>query len=375
MKTKLSLIATAATMALFSSANGQTVIDITGSTAGRSAVHNRILALLENETYSWANSTSTTVTSANRAIYKGTFGVGGPAVIIRTFWSGSAAGVRDVSNAPPLVDYLDKSIVPTGAQLANPPVLAPASTESISEIGFSDVFQTSTSFTANTLVNQVNVAVIPFVFMKNDGAPAGLTNITPNQFRFLYTSLGEAPLSLFTGVVGDASTTVYSTGRNDESGTRITVQADTGTGVFAQLEQYTGTGDPATLTYVGNSGYPSGGNVATLLGAKLPAGQALIGYVGTSDASTAAGLGASYLTYNGVSYSDSAVANGQYSLWGYLHQFSMDISAAARNDGGVTQNFYNALRDSMISNPGSGTLGITSMKVSRTADGAVIVPN
>lgn len=370
MNTKASLLATAAGLALFSSASGQTVIDITGSTAGRSAVHGRIVALLTGEVISWNGNAS--VTSASRAIYKGTFD--GKPVTVRTFWSGSAAGVRDVANAPQLNNsYFDKNTVPTGGEITTP-VLAPASAETVSEIGFSDVFQSSTAFTTNPLVDEASVAVLPFLFMKNDGAPAALTNVTPNQFRALFTALGEAPLSLFTGNAAHASTTVFATGRNNESGTRITVQAETGTGVFAQLAQYQGTGDPATLSFVGNGGYPSGGNVATLLGATLPAGSALIGYLGVSDGATAATNGATYLTYNGVSYSEDSVRNGQYSMWGYLHQFSMNISAAALGDTGTTQDFYDDLKAALISTPGSGTIGIETMNVERSADGATITP-
>lgn len=370
MKTKLSLIATAATMALFSSANGQTVIDITGSTAGRSAVHSRILALL-GTTSTYAYSGNASVTSASRAIYKGNFGAGGPSVIIRTFWSGSAAGVRDVANQLDLASsYIDKATATVvGGTLIASPVLAPASAETRSEIGFSDVFQSSTAFTTNTLVDEESVAVIPFVFMKNEGAPELLKNVTSSQFRALYTGIGEAPLSLFTGVVSDPEITVYATGRNNESGTRITVAAETGSGVFATLAQFDGTGDPATLAFQGNGGYSSGGNVATLLASTLPAGKALIGYVGTSDATTAATNGAQYLSYNGSTYSPAAVQNGQYSLWGYLHQFSMDLSGSP-----VTQQFYDALKQSMLDNPGSGTLGIGSMKVERSADGAMVTP-
>ncbi|RYD28931.1 MAG: hypothetical protein EOP87_19035 [Verrucomicrobiaceae bacterium] len=370
MNTKASLLATALGLAMFSSASGQVVIDVTGSTAGRSAVHGRIINLLTGVTFSWNGNAS--VTSATRAIYKGTYD--GKAVTVRTFWSGSAAGVRDVANAPQLAaSYFDKATTPTGAEITSP-VLAPASAETVSEIGFSDVFQSSTAFTANPLADESSVAVLPFLFMKNDGAPAVLTNVTANQFRALYTALGEAPLSLFTGNIAHNSTTVYATGRNNESGTRITVQAETGTGVFAQLAQYQGTGDPATLSFVGNGGYSSGGNVSTLLGATLPAGQALIGYIGVSDGITAAAGGATYLTYNGVAYSEEAVRNGQYSMWGYLHQFSRNISGATLGDGGTTQLFYNSLRAGLISTPGSGTIGIETMKVERAADGATITP-
>jgi hypothetical protein len=363
MKTKVSLIATAATMALFSSASGQTVIDITGSTAGRSAVHAAILTTLTGEVFSWSGNAS--VTSANRAIYTGT--VGGNAVIVRTFWSGSAAGVRDVSNSVQLAaSYIDKATVPNGAQIASP-VLAPASAETISEIGFSDVFQSSTSFTTNLLVAEDEVAVLPFRFLANDGAPAGLTNVTPGQFRALFTGLGEAPLSLFTGLTGDKTHTIYATGRNDESGTRITAQAETGTGVFATLAQYTGTGDPAALTFVGNGGYSSGGNVATLLSAATAAGTSLIGYVGVSDGATALTGGAKALSYNGVPYTDSAVRNGSYSFWSYLHQFRMTLT-------GTSLTFYNNLASNLTAAPGSGTVNLALMNVERSADGATVTP-
>ncbi len=371
MKTKTSLIATAATLALFSSAKGQIVIDLTGSTAGRSAVTTQVQALLAGEAAAWAGNAS--VNSANKAIfYGGTFN--GTPVTIRTFWTGSAAGVRDVADAPQLNNsYIAKTYATPGRNDSAP--LAAASAETVSEIGFSDVFQSSTEFTANPLAQEDSVSVLPFVFVKNDGAPAGLTNVTSEGFKALFTGLGTAPMSLFTGIAADSSTTIYSTGRNNESGTRITTLAVTGTGVFANLTQYQGTGDPATLTpfgavpgfTAGQNGYPSGGNVATLLSATLPAGRALIGYVGTSDGNTAVAGGATFLTYEGVAYSPTAVYNGQYPFWGYLHQSSQSLS-------GVTQTFYEALRDALIANPASGTLAPGLMNVERAADGAVITP-
>ncbi len=367
MKTNTSLIATAATLALLGAANGQTVIDITGSTAGRAAVIARIKALLTNETAAWRGNASET--SANYQIYYGGTYNGQP-VTVRCFWSGSAAGVRDVANAPQLANSYIVSNYSGGAGRNDSAALAPASAETVSEIGFSDVFQSSTQYTANTLTDEVSVAVIPFVFMKNDGAPAGITNMTAPLFQALYGGIGEAPLSLFTGNAADIGHTVYSTGRNSDSGTRITTVANNYYGLNLSIAQYTGTGDPLTLTYAGNGGYSSGSGVSGVLASTITGARSVVGYLGTSDGATAAAGGASYLKFNGVDYSADAVYNGQYTLWGYLHQFTM----LDPNNTGVTESFYNDLRDAMIANPGSGTLGLGSMQVERAADGAAVTP-
>lgn len=370
MKLKTSLMATAL-LASAASAYSQTVIDITGSTAGRSAVHAQILALLDGETLAWNGGSS--AAGATRVIYKGTY-LTRP-VIVRTFWSGSAAGVRDISNAPQLANSYfatttdtTAGTAPNGIQVTTP-VLAPASAQTVSEIGFSDVFQTSTAFTANTLVQEDQVGVIPFKFFKNDGAPASLTNITPGQFRTLYTGLGEAPLSLFTGVATDTST-VFATGRDNLSGTRITALAETGTGVFSVLSQYTGTvtGDIVTLTPAGDNGFTSGSGVAGLLAGKYGAGS-IIGYLGASDWNTAVTGGATELSWNGVllGSNNALIENGAYSFWGYLHQSSMTLT-------GDTATFYNQLRDNLRAAPGNGLILTSAMKVERAADGAQITP-
>lgn len=371
MKTKASIAALAALAATAGSAYSQTVIDITGSTAGRSAVHSQILALLSNETFAYSGSSAS---GATRAIYKGTFN--NEQVIIRTYWSGSAAGVRDISNAPQLNNlYFATSTdtaagsTSTGVAIANP-VLAPASPETVSEIGFSDVFQTSTAFTTNTLVQQDPVGVIPFKFFKNDGAPAALTNITPGQFRTLYTSTGDGPLSLFTGNAAHTSR-VYVTGRDEFSGTRITALAETGAGVFSTLSQFMGTvdgSDNITPSFAGNNGFTSGSGVAGLLAGKFSGG-AFIGYLGASDWNTATTGGATEIAFNGVTLgSNSAlIHNGAYSFWGYLHQSSMNLT-------GVTATFYDALKANLLAAPGTGLILIGDMKVERAADGAPITP-
>ena len=367
MKNKVSILATAASLALIGASSGQTVIDITGSTAGRSAVITAVKALLAGESSAWVGDASESK-GTKHIFYGGTYN--GSPVTVRMFWSGSAAGVRDISDAPELDNsYIAKTYATAGRNDSAP--LAPASAETVSEIGFSDVFQSSTSFTTNALANEVQVAVLPFVFMKNDGAPAGLTNVTPPLFDALWGGLGEISLSMFTGVAADSTKTVYATGRNNESGTRITTAANCYYSLNLVLNQYTGTGDPATLTYVGDGGYSSGSSVATLLGATMAANTSLVGYLGIADGATAATAGASYLKFNGVDYSAANVQNGLYTQWGYLHQSTM-LDA----DGtGLTETFYRGLRDGIQGQAAtSSTLTLSSMNVERAADGAKVTP-
>lgn len=372
MKLKASLFAMAATSALVGSAHSQTVIDITGSTAGRGAVHSQILALLSGETFAWNGGSS--ASGSTRAIYKGTYS--GSPVIIRTYWSGSAAGVRDIANQPQLnLSYFDTSTdtsagtTSAGVNIASP-TLAAASAETVSEIGFSDVFQSSTAFTTNTLVDDTKVGVIPFKFFKNEGASAGLTNMTPGLFNNLYKALGEAPLSMFTGNAADSGTTVYATGRDEFSGTRITTAAETGAGVFSGLNQYTGTvaSNVATLTFVGNGGFSSGSGVSTLLGGTYAGGD-IVGYLGATDWASAVTNNAVEMSYNGVTLGSNSdlIRNGQYSFWGYLHQFRMTLT-------GTSLSFYGDLSTALQAAPGTGLVLISSMNVERAADGAPISP-
>jgi hypothetical protein len=351
---------------LIAGASAQTVIDITGSTAGRAAVHNAIIAVLSGETY--AHDNASTPTSATRAIYNGTFG--GNAYTIRTFWAGSVNGVRDVAQGIQQSQFLATSIVGTAAgqpSVSSP--LAPTSAQTVPEIGFSDVFQNSTEFTSPALTIEDEVGIIPFKWYKNDGASASLTNINSLNAQSLYGSLGELAMSQFTGVPADNTKVVYATGRNADSGSRLTVMADIGYGLYTPVNQFTFTVTSGAITanaFAGNSGYGSGSNVAGVLAATWNTDSAVVGYLGSSDWATADTGGATALSYNGVPYSVQAVQEGQYTLWGYLHMNRMALTGNALA-------FYNALRNEITANPGALLIkDDVSMKVRREGDGAPI---
>jgi hypothetical protein len=251
------------------------------------------------------------------------------------------------------------------------------SAETAPEIGFSDVFQTSTEFTAPGLVVEDEVGIIPFKWFKNDPAllPNGLTNMTHLGARTLYGSLGEAPLSLFTGNPADAGTTVYVTGRNADSGSRITVMAEIQYGVFNTLNQSTftstasdGTGSITGITFVGNAGYNSGGDYSRAVLGSTWADGIIVSYLGATDWANAVAAGAVELTHNGVPYSVQNVQQGSYTNWGYLHQNRMTLTGNALT-------FYNGLRDAVKANPGSLLVkDDANMKAERQGDGAPVTP-
>ena len=119
MKLKTLLYSAAAAGALSSAAQAQTIIDIVGSSAGRSAVHSQILTLLQGETYAYDGTSS--ASAATRAIYHGTYA--GSAVIVRTYWAGSVNGVRDVAQATQQTELFATSVIGNASgQNVNPAV-------------------------------------------------------------------------------------------------------------------------------------------------------------------------------------------------------------------------------------------------------------
>lgn len=357
-------------VALFASATASyadLVVNITGSTAFRSAAHASILAVMSGETYAYDTDT---LGGANRAIFKGTVpGISGT-VTVRTSWSGSAQGIQDVAEGNPVTFPVLGSFT-DGAGLANQPFTTEAVT---AKFTFSDVSQSATEFLTPTL-ESAPVGVVPFVFAANDGAPASVTNMTDQLFAALY-SQGTLPLSLLTGDAADESNFAIALGRNSGSGTRITTLAETGYGIANQVVQYTVdsvTADEVNgLTDVGNGGYSSGSTLRGVMAAKTTnfGGAVMIAYVGASDASAITTGGGKILTYNGVSYSEENVRNGSYSFWGYQQFLN---SAGLSND---EQTFKAALIAAIPANTGSAGIALDTMRVIRNGDeGGQIVQN
>ncbi len=131
----------------------------------------------------------------------------------------------------------------------------------------------------------------------------------------------------------------------------------------------------ATATAIGNNGASSGSSVAgyvaahtsgLTVGGKTPC--YVLGYIGLSDGATALTNGAVECQYNGVTYSATAVYEGRYSLWGYLHMMHRDDAPA----GAVL--LAAGLATNLDDFPGSSGLKKSLMQVERLADGGNITP-
>lgn len=404
MNIKISLLAGLAALGFASTASAQTVINITGATAFRAAANRTILTLLNDGNpgtakYAWVgNPGQSGFEGSNRIIVEGF--IGGDPFIIRTSQSGSTAGIGSVvTQTTPANPYLDVTLTAadrttTGTNLASadgktvPGVIA--------RFTFSDVDQ-AISPTPSPALPGTGVGVVPFVFVANVGAPAGLTNMT-DQLHESQWATGQLPLSMYTGNPADTKL-VLNTGRSSGSGTRATILSETQYGPFRSVVQWGGPNDATTvsgsegsgsvtiLNNLGNGGYSSNSWVRQNL-ARTSAnvtvdgtpGQdvVIVSYLTLSDAAAittitgGAGVGARALTYNGVPYSFENVTNGQYTLWGYQQFYgSVDITPAE-------QAFFDAFVAGIPAelDPLSTGIPSTDMNVTRNGgDGGPITPN
>jgi len=413
MKFKISLLAGLAALGFASSASAQspTTINITGATAFRAAAHNAILSILSDGgatqvKYCWVGSAGTSgFLNSNKIIAEGT--IGGQPYIIRTNQNGSTQGIASVATqtTPPSA-YLSASLtaldrVVGGVNLASDAGKTEAGV--IGRFAFSDVDQ-AISNNPTPVLPGAPVGVVPFVFIAGVGAPAGLTNMT-DQLHDAQWSTGQLPLSMYTGNPADTRL-VLNTGRNNGSGTRATILAETQYGPFTGVVQWggpnsaanvagsEGTGTVNWLQNLGNNGYSSNSWVRQVLARTTTnvtvgtdgsgnggvAGQniVMVSYLTLSDAAAittitgGAGVGARALTYNGVPYSEANVKNGSYTLWGYQQFYaSADITAAE-------QIFFDAFTAAIppTLDPLLTGIPIPDMNVTRNGgDGGPISPN
>jgi hypothetical protein len=408
MKFKISLLAGLAALGFASTASAQTVINITGATAFRAAAHTAIINILGGPGVCQYGYVGSSLSNANHALFKGS--IGGSPYVIRTSQNGSTAGIAAVVNATTLTYLKDELTSPdistAGVQIAS--AIATATTNgktetAVGRFSFSDVDQ-AISNTPTPALPGAPVGVVPFVFVANVGAPAGMTNMT-DQLHESQWSTGQLPLSMYTGNPADTKL-VLNTGRNDGSGTRATILAETQYGPFRAVVQWGGPGTAANvagsegsgsvsfLQLLNNGGYSSNSFVRQNLartstnvtvgtdaaGVGGTAGQdiVIVSYLTLSDASAittitgGAGVGAKALTYNGVAYSEANVKNGSYTLWGY-QQFYGPIGITTEE-----QSFFNSFTAEIPNalSPLVTGLKIPDMNVTRSGgDGGPITPN
>jgi len=280
------------------------------------------------------------------------------------------------------------------------------------QIAMADVFQGTTPFLGSLTVggtttnyatlNDNIVGVVPFVWVSSlDGG--AITNMTPQLAQGLFAN-GQYSLGLFTGNNADESTYVWATGRNPDSGTRLTAVCETGIGATVPIVQFQPKATSGSTTAIttaggtiganviwpadtvngisiipGNSGYSSGGQLAAAMGNHTATTSGMSGgfyvtYLSTGDATTAANGGAHRLSYNGVtlpfvsgSYNYTPIIEGQYTFWGYEHLDYADSLS------GVPLTFAGDMINEISGT--TATILYTAMNVSRSSDGGLVYSN
>jgi hypothetical protein len=324
-----------------------------------------------NDTQAWINpsfATAATTTAVTLAAGPG-YGIGGGvAYATTTVGLYGAASPADFCTSDSLQDSTAHTAASTGV------TLTPATTDTGS------------------------IGVVQFLFAKGTQHPAvsaaaygRFTNMTALGYQALAAS-GVAPLSFFTGVSTDSAYNVALVGRDNDSGTRLGTNFETGYGnTDTPISQYRGfdvTGKDVgsasgaltvinSLTAVGGVvGYASGGHVKKMLDATyvdathpLAGGKPciLVAYVGTGDKPA---VSSQNLTYNGVVQTDSATQSGQYSFWTYAQLYynpTLDVTKAA---------VATALADAIQTDYATAAVGfkIADMLSSRGTEGSVINP-
>jgi hypothetical protein len=384
-------------VACVSAAQAQTTVRFTGSTAFRLNTHNAILHIYDpGVTYGY---TGTNFGGAQQAIFHGT--IGGQTVHIKTAWSGAEGGIQTVAGSVAIPFLADGTATSTGGT----PNATPGGDTAIPDIAMSDQFQSSSAFfglyrgiTYPTLTESPNspVGIVPFKFMANKGAPAGLTNINTQQARALFGA-GALPLAFFTGNNADETKTVVATGRDPDSGTRLNKSAEVGLGPQAsvkhwqpldaggQLVRTVGVNIdhfqpwPASVingipVAIFNGGYSSGGDLSKMMANFSPANFTVVSYASVNDADANIPLGAVELGYNGVTLGNVAgnynnaqvLTEGKYTFWCYEHVlYRSGTPVAVKNVADTVANQIKTV---------DAPVFLSSMKVERATDGSVVFP-
>jgi len=337
--------------------NAQTRLHYTGSTAYRPAAINAIHNIFVSSSLAYAY-TGSSETSANAAVYSGTIGT--TSYIIKTYWSGSEAGIQAVAQGGVGIALNFPADSPSKGGPGNDQTLTvgtpisgiddPTSgasgdySSTVPNVDMADTYQATSQYhtayqghtysaltgafaTGNSLGNGI-VGVVPFKWVGSSGFTSG-TNVTPDIVKNLFAT-GFIPKALFTGNTLDQNTNVYAVGRDTDSGTRLSAFSDTGYGALSGVFQFeplaSGSSGLSLVTAVSGTiaelipwpqetvngstilspdgGYNSGGKLAGAIGSNTAS---MVVYA-SGTAASATGTGGDLLTY--LSTGDAATAIG-----------------------------------------------------------------
>lgn len=428
MKSIKSLVAALAAVTLVGAASAQTVVRITGSTAYRNATEDAVKLIL-SPGYVWGGVGK--LIGGTQLIFSGTLATTGNApVIILTSFTGSEGGIYNLYNpsTPPAnATYIAHDAAHlallTGAGYTGFTEAADATDLTAADIALADTFQNASPFgKAGSLVD-TKVGIVAFSWF---GAPNNdsITNITAHQAQAALS--GQATYALWNNASADRDVKVHVVGRDPDSGTRDNTLLETGAGVLAAVQQFTGIGVAYTYNtstsafsagYSGDTLYPaetvngsslaagqggfsSGGSVAALVADQtINAVDDIIGYIGTADSlpllvpQAHTGNVLVPISWEGVAYAsagstvfatafnESAITSGQYTFWSYEHLFvtPATVSAAGVNYTVAQQienlflNTASASNPIVLENSGYKLSDIVNAGISKAVDGGPVV--
>ena len=273
-------------------------------------------------------------------------------IFVHTSWVGSEAGVQSAlshglvsANANPYtygkVAFIPNTATNTNSAITDTNLADIAGTDCSSAISrfqkASKTFINGSKVTfPSTGYHDVQVGVQAFSFMADQSfTNTGVVSITGNAAKVLF-QYGNIPLSLISGKASDSTNTVWLTGRNADSGTRITAFNEVGYGALNTTTNYKITHNngsvidkiqvwPASDYPTGLNGYPvtvgdggqsSGGTLVSTI-APMASGANLLVDSGTNVAVTV-----NYTNFTGT----NVVTN---SAVGVTNQYSGVASATA----------------------------------------------
>jgi len=346
------------TLLFAASVQAQVDINLSGAVAFRETAYRAIRAIFGPNLTSQNPADAAATPGELKLVWTGTIPelFGGQTVTIRAFYNGANAGIQDLTQNRN-VEFLQSS-TPGDTNVIRLPA----------DIAFSSVFQRSTVFTTPVL-EDLRFGVTPVFFVKSSSAPAGLTNITSQQYRTLAAN-GSVPGWFLTGNTNDTEL-IYFINRDPTAGQRTITQRENGFN-----------GNPIFYTWDANLGQfvvdPTG-RTSTQIRDLLPISGPAVSYLTGVDAIRVNG-GANILAHNGnrstlgdysaVANDHTPVITGRYTQWGYEHIFNRPT--ASQNIKAFRDRLVQAIDVDLETSAFS--IPISKLKVERAAEGGPVSP-
>ncbi len=436
--TKSILMAAVAALSI-ASASAQSVIYVTGATAFRKAANKNLYALYGDKLF--ASSGAATNTDSAVGLYFTNCVLSNNAVVdIAVTWTGSEGGIQQVASGTnnKRVPYFDKAkietVLGTNTTMAQRLGLTAPDTTSFAIgtyttlqkglVGFMDTFPGSSRFKPNVKASDglvyksltaTAIGVVPYTYIASKGFDTAFPerNIsTGNAQQALESGLIKG--QLLTGADADADITIWTMGRNIDSGSRVINHAVNKYGTLTPVVQWKVTASGGNVTKIekhptntllgigvalGNNGESSGSAMAGFMTNSIPSGFSnivsdtgetagatanyLIGYSSVADTLPLVGSGLVPLKYNGVEgrcYSQTNattldagytnITTGRYPYWGYEF-IGYDSTLSGNANVPVLVNQLATRIKSLASTNGdlAPNIALGDMKVDRSEDG------